>query len=85
MTKGKTKAAKQKAIVFVTIDDLVRDFLYYDRKEDEELPRGVIEELVEDGKLTVDEMVACFRKHLEEGLGEDAGDDDGEDDGRDED
>ncbi len=48
-----------------TISDLAGSFLYYDRKEDESLPRGVIEKAVKDGVITIDEMVAEFRKHLE--------------------
>jgi hypothetical protein len=30
-------------LILGTIDDLVGDFLYYDRKGDEDLPRGAIE------------------------------------------
>jgi hypothetical protein len=51
-----------------TIEDGVSNLLYYDRKEDEELPVGAIEEAVKTGAITVDEMVARFRKKLENGL-----------------
>jgi len=51
-----------------TVDDLVSDFLYYDRKEDEELPRGAIDDAVKAGEVTVDEIVEHFRKSLVEGL-----------------
>jgi len=47
-----------------TISDLVSDFLYYDRKTDEELPLNKVEELIRSKTLTVDEMVNCFKKHL---------------------
>ena len=50
------------------VDDLVSDFLYYDRKEDEELGVGSINEAVHTSEITVDEIVATFRKSLEEGL-----------------
>lgn len=50
------------------IDDMVSDFLYYNRKEDDNLPVGAIEEAVKSGELTIDEMVECFRKHLKEGI-----------------
>ena len=49
-----------------TVDDLVSDFLYYDRKEDEYLPRGAIQCAIEDGVVSVDEIVGRFRKGLEE-------------------
>lgn len=50
------------------IEDGVSDLLYYDRKEDEDLPRDAIEGLVAEGILSVDEMVDHFRKHLIKGL-----------------
>ena len=46
------------------IEDLCADFLYYDRKNDEELGIGAIEEAVVNGIITIDEMVAEFKKHL---------------------
>ena len=52
-----------------TVSDLITDFLYYDRKEDDQLPCGMIEDAVKDGKITVDEIVDLFRTHLTEGLG----------------
>lgn len=48
-----------------TINDLCADFLYYDRKEDECLTIEQLNEAVKSGEITVDEMVAEFRKHLE--------------------
>lgn len=50
------------------ISDVVADFLYYDRKEDDELPVGKIEELIEQGELEVWEIVETFKQELEEGL-----------------
>lgn len=50
------------------VEDLVSDFLYYDRKEDEELPEGAVEQAIEDGHITVDQIVARFKYYLEEGL-----------------
>jgi hypothetical protein len=46
--------------------DLASYFLYYDRREDEDLPEGQIEEDVKDGVVTVDEIVAAFRAGLVE-------------------
>jgi len=50
------------------ISDLVGAFLYYDRKECEELPVGEIDKLVKANEITIDEMVAEFRKNLENSL-----------------
>lgn len=58
-------------VILATLSDLIADFLYYDRKEDEELPRGAIEEAIAAGEITVDEIVAAFRTKLVEVLGED--------------
>lgn len=58
----------EKEQILATIEDDVTDFLYYDRKEDHLLPKGVIEAAVEMGRITVDEMVDAYRKALEKGL-----------------
>ena len=55
-------------LIMATIRDLVADFVYYDRKEDQDLPRESIESAIQSGEVTVDEMVAEFRKAL--GMGE---------------
>jgi predicted RNA-binding protein associated with RNAse of E/G family len=52
-----------------TISDLCTDFLYYDRKEDENLPVGEIERAVKSGEITVEEMVEAFRKELQRSFG----------------
>lgn len=57
-----------KSYVDGVISDMIADFLYYDRKEDDTLTRGMIEDMVKAGKLTVDDMVEMFRKHLTKGL-----------------
>lgn len=51
-----------------TISDLVVDFLYYDRKGDDELGVGDIDQAVKDDVISVDEMVYLFRAALVEGL-----------------
>jgi len=51
-----------------TVSDLVADFLYYDRKNDQDLPLGEIEAAIEAGEITVDEIVVQFRMELQEGL-----------------
>ncbi len=51
-----------------TAEDFVVNFLYYDRKDDEELPRGQIEEAIECQEITVDEIIEHIRKKLQEEL-----------------
>lgn len=51
-----------------TVEDLVARFLYYDRKEDGELPENVIEGAIAAGEITVDEIAGKFRSVLEAGL-----------------
>lgn len=50
--------------VFNTIADLVADFLYYDRKEDEDLPKEAIENAIKAGSITATEIVDQFEKEL---------------------
>lgn len=54
--------------ILATVEDLVSSFLYYDRKEDEDLPRGAIEEAIEAGEITAEEIVATFKKEFEKGI-----------------
>ena len=51
-------------IIRDTIEDLVSNFMYYDRKEDEELPRGSIEKALENKELTVQNIVDRFEECL---------------------
>ncbi len=57
-----------KQIILNTIEDLCSNFLYYDRKEDEELNAAQLNDAVKSGEITIDEMAAEFRKHLENTL-----------------
>lgn len=54
-----------KQTILNTISDLVSAFVYYDRKEDETLSMEQLNEAVESGIITIDEMVAEFKKHLD--------------------
>ncbi len=51
--------------ILATAEDLMSNFLYYDRKECESLPRGAIDEALAAGEVTVDELLAIFRGALE--------------------
>ena len=57
-----------KNLILITVDDLVADFLYYDRKEDEELPQEAIYKAIKGGDITEDEIVERFRQSLYVGL-----------------
>jgi len=48
--------------------DLVSNFLYYDRKDCEDLGIGDIDTAIENGVVTIDEIVAQFKSSLEAGL-----------------
>ncbi len=54
--------------ILATVKDLVTDLLYYDRKEDENLPRGEIEASLKAGEITFDDIVNTFAAELWEGL-----------------
>lgn len=58
--------ANKKQIILDVISDLCSCFLFYDRKEDEQLSAKQLENAVKRGDITIDEMVAEFRKHLDE-------------------
>lgn len=57
-----------KEIILNTIENLCSDFLYYDRRENEELTIKHLKQAVKSGEITIDEMVAEFRKHIEKSL-----------------
>ena len=53
-----------KKIVLNAVKDLVGELLYYGRKEDKELPVGVIDGMIKKGQLTTEEIVNQFREEL---------------------
>jgi len=62
--EGKTR----RQTILDTVADLVTELLWEDRAEDEVLPRGAIEEAVQAGEITLDEIVAVFRDGLVESV-----------------
>lgn len=64
-------AKSRRDTILDTVDDLVSDFLYYDRPEDKDLPPGDIEAATDAKEVSVDEIVERFasgiRKHLGDG------------------
>lgn len=53
-----------KELILATIDDSISDFLYYDRKNDEELPRGAIQKAIADGGITIEEIIEQFKTSI---------------------
>lgn len=58
----------RKELIQNTITDMISNFLFYDRKEDEYLPRGEIEDAIKNGEITVEEIVSQFENSLREAL-----------------
>lgn len=50
--------------VLTLMADSVSNLLYYDRKDDDELPLGRVELLVERGVLNAEEIAEAFRSAL---------------------
>lgn len=59
-----------KQLILGYIEDLVSDFVYYGRKEDEDLSMEQLNEAVKSGEITIDEMVEKFRQGLVATFGE---------------
>ncbi|MEL7338968.1 MAG: hypothetical protein AAGM67_00675 [Bacteroidota bacterium] len=47
------------------VQDLVADFLYYDRKDDGELPEGEIEKAIREGIVSPRELAETFLIEIE--------------------
>lgn len=54
--------------IIANVVDCVTKLFWDDRKEDEDLPRGSIEEAVKNGEISADEMVELFAARLKESL-----------------
>jgi len=50
--------------ILAEASDAALYFIAYDRKEDDGLPLGAIEEAVEKGEIKIDEIVSAFRRAL---------------------
>ena len=50
------------------LTDGIANLMYYDRKEDEDLPMGAIEEAVREREITFEEMITIWSDELREAL-----------------
>lgn len=55
----------KRQLILDTLSDLLTQFFYYDRKEDDRLPVGAIEKAIRKGKISVEELVDEFREIVE--------------------
>lgn len=63
LEKAKAKKnAKLRERILNSFSDSLTDWLYYDRKEDDELPPQSIEKAVKEGLVTVEELVEKLRE-----------------------
>lgn len=65
MANKKKQAFADRDHVYQALDDLVASFLVHDRREDEDLPQGVIERLIAKDTMSIDDLVDRFREGLE--------------------
>ena len=63
MTKPETRN-----LIFGEINAVVANFLYYDRKHDEELTYQMLSDALENGDVTVEEIVEAFRQEMLDAL-----------------
>lgn len=60
---------QNKILILDTLEDLVTNFLYYDRKEDEEVPLNFIESSIDNNLITIEEIINHFEYLLKKGIG----------------
>lgn len=63
-----TEKTNRKELILGYVEDLIGSLLYYDRKDDEDLRKGEIEEAVEKGEITANDIAERFRSKLFEKL-----------------
>lgn len=54
-----------KDLIIANIEDLVSNFLYYDRKEDEDLSVEQLNSAIKSGEITLDEIADIFKSELQ--------------------
>lgn len=52
-----------------SVADLVSNLFFYDRKDDEILPKGAIEKAISNGEITLEEIVSQFENSCKRAIG----------------
>ena len=60
----KSDGSSKRDLIISVVKDLASSFVYYDRKEDEDLQRGDIEKAIASGDISLDEIVQVFASEL---------------------
>lgn len=58
----------RRELILNVIETVVMNFMYYDRKEDEDLQNGDIESAIEAGEISLEEIVQKFKECIEQSL-----------------
>ena len=61
-------SVSRRDLILATVQDLVIDFVEYDRREDEELSTDDLVEAIDKGEITIAEISKAFKKALREHL-----------------
>ena len=67
-TFSKLGPQEQRDLIAGRVEATVSNFLYYDRKDDEELGTDDLEEAIHEGVLSVEDIVEFFKAELEHNL-----------------
>jgi hypothetical protein len=65
---GPNTAEEKKELFLAIIEDVISDYLYYDRKNDDDLSIGDVNGLIESGCVTIDDVIDKFTTYLKECL-----------------
>lgn len=57
-----------KDLIYEAIQKSINNFMHFDRKEDEDLELGAIEEAIENEEVSKDEIIKEFNRVLEDEL-----------------
>jgi len=63
-----TPSRTRREHIEANLDDMIADLFYYDRKEDETLPVGAIEEAVKAGEITAEEITEIVTARIRAAL-----------------
>lgn len=68
LSKNKGDKRTDRDHLAAILSDMLSDLFYYNRKECEHMPVGAIEEMVENGEVTVDEIIDFVNAGIRDAL-----------------